>query len=139
MEIIHRKCSVLEMFLKIHRKAFLMKFFVCKVAALQPTQYSLQSKFFEIFPNSFLYKISSNRSQIFFKIDVFESFAIYTGKHLCLFLIKFQVFRPATFLKRDFITNVFQRSLPNFRNTFFSQHTFGGCFWNICKQCFCSG
>ena len=39
----------------------------------------------------------------------FSKFANFTGKHLCwsLFLIKFQVFRPATLLKRDSNTGVF--------------------------------
>ena len=38
--------------------------------------------------------LRSSRSQIFFKIGVLKSFAVFTGKYLCwsLFLIKLQVF-----------------------------------------------
>ena len=44
---------------------------------------------------------SSSRSQMFSKIGVLKNFIIFTGKRLCRthFLIKLQVFRPATLLK----------------------------------------
>ena len=37
------------------------------------------------------------QKQVFFKVGVLKSYAIFTGKHLrwSLFLIKFQSFRPA--------------------------------------------
>ena len=40
---------------------------------------------------------------------VLQNFATFTGKHLCgsPFFAKFQVFRPATLLKRDSYTGVF--------------------------------
>ena len=49
----------------------------------------------------------SSRSQMFFKIDVFKNFAIFTGKQLCssLFLVKLKSFSPATLLKKD--TNIY--------------------------------
>ena len=45
----------------------------------------------------------SSCSQMLFKIDILKNFANFTVKHLCWspFLIKLQVFRPATELKRD--------------------------------------
>ena len=45
----------------------------------------------------------SSRSQMFFKVVVRKSYAIFAGKQLrwSLFLIKFQSFRPATLLKRN--------------------------------------
>ena len=59
----------------------------------------------------------SSRSQIFLKTGVLKKFANFTGKHLCwsLFLIKFQVFRPATLIKRDCNTGVFLWKLWNLR------------------------
>ena len=44
----------------------------------------------------------TNRPQMFFKIGAFKNLAVFTGKHQCwsLFLIKLQVFRPSTLLKR---------------------------------------
>ena len=44
----------------------------------------------------------SSRSRVFFKIGVIKHFAIFTRKHLCwsLFLIKLQIWRAATLLKR---------------------------------------
>ena len=55
----------------------------------------------------------SSRSQMFFKVDVFKNFAIFTGKHLCwsLFLIKLQAFRCfpvniAKFLRVAFLQNI---------------------------------
>ena len=64
----------------------------------------------------FLIIIRSSRSQIFFKNDVLKHFANFTRKHLrwSLFLIKLQVFRPATLLKSD--SNYFPE------NTFFIEH-----------------
>ena len=60
--------------------------------------------------------VGSSRSQKFFKIGVLKNSANFTGKHLCwnLFLIKFQVRRPATLLKRDSNLGVFLWNLWNF-------------------------
>ena len=46
---------------------------------------------------------------MFFKIDVLKNFANFAGKHLCwsLFLIKLQVWRHGTLLKRDSNTVAF--------------------------------
>ena len=58
--------------------------------------------------NFFLqYRSSYRRCSI--KKAVLKNFAIFTGKHLCwgLFLIKLQVSRPATLLKRDSNTGKF--------------------------------
>ena len=46
---------------------------------------------------------------MFYKKGLLKSFAKFTGEHLCwsLFLIKLQVFRPATLLKRDSNTGIF--------------------------------
>ena len=65
----------------------------------------------------------SSRSLMFFKIYVLENFANLTGKHLCwsFFLIKMQVSRPATLLKRDSNTGVFLLNLRNFRTPFFAE------------------
>ena len=67
----------------------------------------------------------SSRSQMFFKIDVLKNFASFTGKHRCysLSLIKLQVFRPATLLKRDSNTGAFSVKFVNFlRTPFFAEH-----------------
>ena len=47
--------------------------------------------------------------KVFCKKAVLKNFANFKGKHMywCLFLIKQQVFRPATLLKRDCNTGVF--------------------------------
>ena len=47
--------------------------------------------------------------QVLCKKGVLKNFANFTGKHLCwsLFLIKLQVFRPATLLKGDANTIIF--------------------------------
>ena len=67
----------------------------------------------------------SSRSQMLFKIDVLKNFENFTGKQLWLshFLIKLQVWRPATSLKRDSSTGIFLWNLPNFKNTFFCRTT----------------
>ena len=66
---------------------------------------------------------------MFLKNGVSKHFSIFTGKHLCrsLFLIKLQVWRPASLLKRD---RCFPMKFAKFFwNTFFLQNTSGGCFW----------
>ena len=54
-------------------------------------------------------KHSNNHSQMFSKTGVFKNFAIFTGKNLCSshFLVKFQAWRPAFYLKRDSNAGVF--------------------------------
>ena len=68
-----------------------------------------------------LEKSKSSRSQIIFEISSIKNFAIFTEKHLFwgLFLIKLQVFRPATFLKRDSNTSVSCGYGELFKNSFF--------------------
>ena len=64
---------------------------------------------------------------MFFKIDVLENSANFTGKHLCwsLFVIKLQAIRPTTLLKRDSNTGDILWDLQKFleypllKNTFF--------------------
>ena len=55
-------------------------------------------------------------TDIFFKKGFLKNFANFTGKYLCrnLFLIKLQVWRHATLLRRDFNTGVFLWYLRNF-------------------------
>ena len=67
-----------------------------------------------------------------FKIGVLKSFAIFTGKYQCcsLFIIKLQVCKPATLLKRDFNTGVFLWILRNVKNSFF--------YWTITVAAFLS-
>ena len=48
-----------------------------------------------------------------------------------LFLIKLQAWRPATLLKRDSSTGFLLLILRNFKETLFSQNTFGGCFCKV--------
>ena len=76
-------------------------------------------------------KFRSNRSQMSFKIDVFKSFAIFTGKHLCssLFVIK-----RKRLLKRGSNTSVFLLTLQNFLEQFFLSNTFGSCFLKLCLK-----
>ena len=65
----------------------------------------------------------SSRSQVFYKIGIFKNFTIFTAKHehLCwnLFLIKLQLWRPATWLKENFNIGIFLR---NFKSSFFIEH-----------------
>ena len=76
-------------------------------------------------------KTRSSRSNFFFKIDVLENFAIFTGIHRCcsLFLIKMQTWRAATLLKRDSNTWGFPVNVVQFLRKAFS--------WNISAGCFC--
>ena len=58
---------------------------------------------------------------MFSEIRSIKNFAIFIEKHLCwgLFLIKFQAFRPAKFLKRDSNTGVSCGYCELFKNSFF--------------------
>ena len=71
----------------------------------------------------FSYKTPHVRSsclQMFFRIGVFKTFAIFTGKHLCwsLFWIKLHAFRPATLLKTDSNAGAFLWIRRNFQEQF---------------------
>ena len=68
-----------------------------------------------------------------FKVGVLKNFANFTGKHLCwrLFLIKLQAFRPATLLKRDSNTGVFQKICKIFKNIFFTEYFRGLLLCNL--------
>ena len=71
------------------------------------------------------------RSQMFFKIVYLKNFANFTAKHLywSLFLIKWQVWWPATFIKRDSNKLVFLWNLRSFLEGLFLQNTSVDCFW----------
>ena len=61
----------------------------------------------------------SSHSQLFFKIDIVKSFAIFTGKHLCwnLFLIKLQ--GALNFIKKRFRHRCFPVNIAKFFSTAF--------------------
>ena len=71
-----------------------------------------------------LKKSKSGRLQLFFELSGIKNFAIFTGKHLYSgpFLIKLQVFRPTTFLKRDSNTGVSCGYCEIFKNSFFKEN-----------------
>ena len=64
------------------------------------------------------------------KKAVLKNFVILTGKHLCwsFFLIKLQVFWPATLLKRGSNTSVFLWILRNFQEYLLWRTSANGCF-----------
>ena len=63
----------------------------------------------------------SSRSQMLFKIGIFENFAIFTGKYPCwsLFKIKLQAWKPATLLKRTLTQSFSCEYCEIFKNSFF--------------------
>ena len=66
-----------------------------------------------------------NRPEVFYKKGDLESFAKFTGKHLCqsLFFNIVASLRPATLLKRDSGKGVFLRNFVKFlRAPFFIEH-----------------
>ena len=69
---------------------------------------------------------------MFAKIGLLKNFAIFTGKQLCcsLFLIKLQVYKPVTLIKKYPKTGVFLWILWNFLEHLFLRKTSGGCFWS---------
>ena len=70
-------------------------------------------------------KFRSRRSQMSFERDVFKSFTIFTGKHLCwsLFVIKFPAFKPANLLKKRLQHRYFHINIAKFlRTAFFIEH-----------------
>ena len=70
--------------------------------------------FTKLVPSQTLLRSSHRRCSV--KTGVFKNLQKFTGKHLCcsLFLIKLQVFRPATLLNSDSNTDIFLWNLPNF-------------------------
>ena len=58
---------------------------------------------------------------MFFNIRVLESLSNFTKKHLylTLFLIKLEVWRAVTLIKRDYNTSFFRRNFRLFKNIFF--------------------
>ena len=66
----------------------------------------------------FSFAFCTPRCQMFFKIGILKTFAIFTRKHLCwrLFLIRLQSRRSAILLKRD------SKYCEIFKNTFFTEH-----------------
>ena len=69
--------------------------------------------------------------------------ANFTGKNLCwsLFLIKLQVFRPATLLKRDSDTGISCEICEIFKNVFFEEHLWKTASvvsfsWHLCWSLF---
>ena len=66
-----------------------------------------------------------SRLQMFFKVGVLKSYAIFAGKHLrwSLFLINLQSFGPATLLKRNSDKGAFLWILQKFlRTAYFIDH-----------------
>ena len=80
------------------------------------------------FREKFHIRCRSSHSQMFFKIGLLKSFAIFTGKHLCwcLFLIKLK-----NLLKKRFRHRCFPVNIAQLLKTAFSQNSFGGCFSRI--------
>ena len=72
----------------------------------------------------------SGHRRWFIKKSILKNFAIFSGKNLCwsLFLIKLQVFRSATLLKRYSNTGVFLLILRNFQEQLFWITSARGCF-----------
>ena len=84
----------------------------------------------------FFYSRSSHR-RCSAKKGVLKNDANFTGKHLCwsLFLIKFHVFRPATFLKRYCNMDVFLWNLWIFKEHLFPGTSANTALHFLCKPC----
>ena len=68
---------------------------------------------------------TSSRLQMFCKIVCFKNFAKFTGKHICriLFFDKVTVLWPATFFKKQTLTQIFSNEFCKiFQNIFFIKH-----------------
>ena len=80
------------------------------------------------FSMQYITTIRTSRTQMFFETMLLK-FAIFTGKHLrwSLFLVKLQVWRHVTLLKRDSNT-CFSVNIANFLRKFQLKYTNGGCF-----------
>ena len=76
---------------------------------------------FVLFISLYLTSVHKQPFEVFFKIDVLKYFAVLAEKHLRsgLFLIKFQTFRSASFLRRDCSTGVFLWILRDFSEQLF--------------------
>ena len=75
-----------------------------------------------LFVQVFISTHRSSHRRYSVKKDVFWNLANFTGKHLCwsLFLIKLQVFRSASLLKKD--TDVSCEIWESFKNIYFEKH-----------------
>ena len=64
----------------------------------------------------FTMKNKKQPAEVFYKKAVLKNFSVFTGKYLCLilFLIKFRVFRSATFLKKRFHPRCFSLNVAKF-------------------------
>ena len=82
----------LQHFLSVHSKLYFQWFFECQWSFCRILTADKDS-------------FRSSRSQMFFKIGVFQNFAIFTGKDLCQRL--WRVWRSATLLKKSSIKSVF--------------------------------
>ena len=78
---------------------------------------------------SSIYSFRSSLSQMFLKMGVLKSFAIFTWKYLfwSIFLIKLEAFRSPALLKRDSNTGIFLWILQNFYEQLFYR-TSADCF-----------
>ena len=76
---------------------------------------------FVLFTSLYLTSVHKQQFKVFFKIGVLKYFAVLTEKHLRsdLFLVKFQTFRSASFLRRDCNTGVFLWILRDFSEQLF--------------------
>ena len=89
----------------------------------------------------FNFKISHQRCSV--KKGVHKNFGNFTRKHLSwsLFLIKLQVFRPATLLKRNSNTGVLLWNLQIFKNVYFEEYLWASASvvsssWHLCWNLF---
>ena len=89
----------------------------------------------------FNFKISHQRWSV--KKGVHKNFGNFTRKHLSwsLFLIKLQVFRPATLLKRNSNTGVLLWNLQIFKNVYFEEYLWASASvvsssWHLCWNLF---
>ena len=73
--------------------------------------------------------LRASRSQMFFQVDIFKNFTIFTGnyQYCSLFLIKLPAWRPATLLKKDSNTGA-AVNISKFLKAAFLQNTSCGCF-----------
>ena len=73
-------------------------------------------------------------TQMLFKTGALKNFTIFIGKHLCrsVFLIKLQVWRSATLLKKT-PNQCFPMDIAKFLRKLFLRNTSGGCFCGFGK------
>ena len=80
--------------------------------------------FFTVISSKFCKKSRSSYQRCSVQKAVLKNFTIFTGIHLCrsLFLIKLQVFRPATLLKETPTQVFFCEYCEIFKSTYFEKH-----------------